>query len=449
MKKLVTFVPAILLASCLAIQEAPLVVAAESEKQVVDYSTEKWDDVSPKSLWSVNTNFEMFEYNVNNVTENDFVSNLYVTNQFDTKKSVVELSATFKGSLTSSEVVSQNREVHIGLVPWYIDANNWIIVYAKFAPQKEDPETKKMVDYGHIFDVQVYCRIGGSTLVNYYVRNDTNKWISPIDSDAIEWHSTWPDGVNADLNPPTLEGTEPDPSEENTIYVRKTRRTYAGRKCDSFYLTVNGYELNFGRDDIMFSDPVNVEEANESIMPKVGFYVMSAGYTTVTNFEFATSEQEILPVPTIEPLSNLTTSGTVGSKVKVPEFVASDSYGEIINNELFIYDPNETRIYLDKDESNDRYFIPTNIGYYNIVVKAVDSQGYEGEFEYKIKIKESTGHIDHDYYNDFLTVTPVDNTIKIAWGIFISTPIVIALYIAAKIVIAQIKKRKLKNEKKK
>lgn len=433
-KKVLLFTPLLLSIGALSVShfDAPKIVKAEPVRQVIDYSSDKWMDLSPSSMWSVDEELEFFEFNKNNVHEYNFTSNVMITDQFDIRDATVEMEAVFCGTTTSADIATgpdNDNEVQIGLSPWYVDSNNWILVYCGFKKVKE----------GHLFDVNCYCKINGSTHVEYFVKDEGNRWIAPSDGSNIEWHSAWPDGYNGNKNPSTLEETEPDPSQEISLYVRKTRKTFAGKDCDSIFLKVNDYELNFGRDNFMFSDPVKKELADPNLMPKVGLYVMNTGYTTVRNLSVSISHDKVLPVPIVEAMTTPTYTGTVGSKVKVPQFYAYDNNGENIDQiDIKILNPKNKEMYLEEGS----YFVPNIPGVYKVTASATDSENLTGTYEYVINVKDGKGHIDNDYYNDFLTKVKVDNSITIAKAIFIAVPVLIVLYIGLKIFFTKFRKKK-------
>ena len=417
--------------SVVSSSKRPLVVDAAAQKIDIDYSSSQWNDHSPGEKWDIDPELGIFEFNKNNVSEYDFTANTIITHQADNRESTITMSANFQCTITSAQIASdpESKEVQIGLVPWYIDGNNWLMVYAGF---------KKVKD-GHIFDVNSYAKINGSTFVEYYVKDEGNRWISPGDPSCIEWHSAWPDGINGNMIPTTLEETEPDPSDEINVWVRKTRKTFAGKSCDSIFVRINGYELNYGRDNFMFSGFSKYEEEHPTANPGFGIYVMHTGRTLVSGLEVSISHDIVLPVPTVEPIGTIVKTGNVGSKVAIPDFIAYDNYGESIPFDVQIYNPRGQRVYMD----GDNYFIPTDVGEHNVSVVATDSSGYTGSYDYVITVKDGKGHIDNDLYDDFLTYTPVDVSIGIAKGIMIGVPIAIALYAGFKVTMSIIgKKRK-------
>lgn len=419
-------------AVCTASFRSVEIVKAQAGDQDINYASAMWTDNSPGSRWEIDENLQVFEFNKDNEPEpeHNFTTNTIVTNQFDIREATVTMEAVFQGTTTSAQIASdpKNREVQFGLIPWYIDFNNWLIIYAGF----------KKVSDGHLFDVNCYAKINGSTFVEYFVREEDNRWISPGDEDITQWHSCWPDGINGNKNPATLEETEVDPSEENSIYVRKTRKTFAGKMCDSIFVKVNDYELNFGRDNFMFSDPAIIEANDPELMPSVGLYVMNMGHTVVRNLRVHISYDKVLPVPIVEPTSTPATTGTVDSKVKIPDFIAYDNNGENLDYEIEILDPLGEVVFLD----GENYFIPKLVGKYLVTISATDAQNYTGKYEYEINVKSGKGHIDTDVYDDYLTPIIVDTSIIIAKAVFIAVPCFIALYTGLKIVFYVVKKRR-------
>ncbi|OQC11184.1 MAG: hypothetical protein BWX74_00304 [Tenericutes bacterium ADurb.Bin087] len=431
-KKIVALATSLLIVSavCTANFRSVEIIKALPGDMEINYAPDVWIDNSPGSRWEIDEALKVFEFNKNNEFEYNFTSNTMVTNQFDIREATVTMEAKFKGTTTSAYIANDpdSREVQFGLIPWYIDSNNWLMVYTGF----------KKVSNGHLFDVNCYAKINGSTHVEYFVREEGNRWIPPSDPDNIEWHSCWPDGINGNKNPSTLEETEVDPSEENSIYVRKTRKTFAGKTCDSIFVKVNDYELNFGRDNFMFSDPAKIEEANPDLMPAVGLYVMNMGKTIVSNLRVNISYDKVLPLPTIEPTSTPVTTGTVDSKVRIPDFIAYDNNGENLDYEIGIIDPFGDVVYLD----GENYFVPKLVGKYIVTISATDAENNTGKYVYEINVKSGKGHIDEDVYDDYLTPIIVDTSIIIAKAIFIAIPVTIALYTGLKILLVILKKRR-------
>jgi hypothetical protein len=417
----------------------------------VDYSSNRWTDYSGHSLWSVDDESSMFNF-YSSVSDADdvnrwdkaFTQNMLITDQFDTRGTIVTMEATFKGTTSTQDLIDgETDEVHLGIVPWYKDSDNWVLCYAKFNRETttdNDGNVIGTIKDGRLTHFIVYVKLNGSTNVEFYVKDDSyydNKWISPEDKLNTEWHIAWPDRDNGSKSPTSLQETEPDPSEETTILVRKTRKTYAQKDCDSFYVKVNDYELNFGLDNFMFSGLKEAEAADESFIPKVGFYLYGTRRAIVRDFSIDVSDEEILPIPTVEPLSSPTTNGTINKKIKVPDFAAYNNDGESIDYSLTITGPDGETLYLDGED----YFIPTKAGSYQIKASAKDGK-YVGEYSYAVKVKDGTAHIDTDVYDDVLTPLAKDTAIIAAYVIFISVPILIAGYIGFKVFMCFRKKKK-------
>ena len=424
------------------VEEQSSGATSEETAPAVDYSSDKWTDYSGHSLWAVDSELSTFDFYSNVSAEDDakrwdkaFTQNLYLTDQFDTRGAKVTMEATFQGTTSSQDIIdSGNGEVHLGIVPWYKDSRNWVICYAKFGCTDDATDIKN----GHLTDFVVYVRLNNSVHVEYYAKDDGNTWVSASDASNSEWHSAWPDRENGNKNPSTLQDSKPDPSEETKVYVRKTRKTYAGKDCDSFYVKVNDYELNFGMDNFMFSGLKEAEDADESFVPKIGFYLFGTRKATVKDVAIDISHEEVLPIPTVEPLSDPTTSGTINKKIKVPDFAAYDNNGSSISYTITLKDPDGETAYLDGDD----YFIPTKPGDYQVKVSATDKDGLAGEYTYTVRVKNGTTRIDADVYDDVLTPLAKDTSIPVAYAIFISVPILIAAYIGLKVFLYFRKKKK-------
>ncbi len=430
------------------------VSAIENESIAIDYASDKWFDYGTNKLWSVDEENNQFTF-YNSESEaledlskqNLFTSNLYLTKQFagdnSTRGATVEMEATFYPSTTTEMIINNTYpsksegSVHIGLVPWYMDFQNWVLCYVNFQYDGED-ETKS----GRIFDIQTYVKINGTTYVEHYAKDYNNKWHTPdpsYESERVEeWHSAWPDRDNEDMQPTSLQGCNLDAADALTFYVKKTRKTYAGKECDAFTLKVNDYELNFGLDNYMFTGMKNQEDKYPEFNPYLGFYLKNSRKTIIKDFSVSISHEEVLPLPTISPIGIITKSGSVNKSIKVPEFLAQDNFGNNINYTVTVYDPDGEEVYLDGDNS----FVPTKVGKYLVDAIAIDSLGYTGDYSYTIKITEEISHIDTDKYNDSLSSLNNNPSIVVAYVIFISIPVLIAVFIGLKIFFAVRKKRK-------
>ena len=408
--------------------------------QSIDFDSSKWIDYGDHKLWSIDASSSTLNFCTDSSDwsqdyDKVFTGNLFLTEQFDTRDAMVTLQATFQSSVSSQNIIDNNGEVHLGLVPWYKDSNNWAICYAKFS-RCDDPAVKD----GHIFDFVFFVKIDGSTFVDYYVKDDPNgnRWVSSTDSDCSEWHSAWPDRINGDKVPSSLQETLVEPSDEVTILLRKTRKTYANRDCDSFYVKINDYELNFGLDNFMFSGLKEKEDEDTTFTPQIGFYLFGSKKTSVKNISVDISHEKVLPLPTIEPLTSPTKSGVVNKKIKIPEFTAIDNTGSVIDYSIALKDPDGEDVVMDGED----YFVPTKVGTYVLNVSATDEKGYTGEYSYNIKVKDGTNHVDSDVYDDILTFEPKDTAITAAYVIFISVPSIIVLYICVKLFFYFKKKKK-------
>ncbi len=168
-------------------------------------------------------------------------SNYYLTDQYNTLGDyTVSISAVGTKGFPMSSVTD------IGIVPWYIDSNNYILVYLNWSDSDRPSELR---------EIQITGRINGKALA---VKNGSS-WTQK------EWNDFWTDGQAIKEN--TL----------NTLKVSKKRS--ATNDSDIFTVSLNDtltktLEI---RDTVQF----------DNFKPKVGVY----GYNdtvTFSDFSFAT-----------------------------------------------------------------------------------------------------------------------------------------------------------------
>jgi len=121
--------------------------AAESWSVVRSSDTTAYSQ-SGNNLISVNSNFCVFYVR----------DDLTVTDNY-------EVSAIMTGTMT----FPNTKEVQVGLVPWYVDDNNYIVVYAQWSPSDRSTQ---------MHQVQITGKVGGNFLYG-----------------SDEWHTTWTDGI--------------------------------------------------------------------------------------------------------------------------------------------------------------------------------------------------------------------------------------------------------------
>lgn len=174
-------------------------------------------------------------------------SGFYITDQYDTLGNYT-VSVTACGT----RGFPMEQETDIGIVPWYIDSNNYIVIYMNWSNSDRPTELR---------EIQITGRIGGKALVVKSGSSWTQK----------EWNDNWTDGMAIKENT------------TNTITVSKVRSDT--NDSDIFQVNVN--------DTIIKSLEIRDTVQFDNMKAKVGVY----GYNdtvTFTDFSFqsnATSSQ--------------------------------------------------------------------------------------------------------------------------------------------------------------
>lgn len=161
------------------------------------------------------------------------------------------VSATFKGTKSSP----YTSEVNIGVVPWYIDADNYIVVYLKWNGESNSMRC-----------MQITGRVNGA---NPYIWADGFK--------QSQWNDLW---MDAEVNrQPFLSKT---PADTLTISVKK--KLSEARDTDIFYGYINGVEIGF----VSFRDIPKYA----ATPAKAGIYVCNDSIT-VTDFTVTDLEENV------------------------------------------------------------------------------------------------------------------------------------------------------------
>ncbi len=165
-------------------------------------------------------------------------NNFYITDQYDTYGDY-----SISVSAIGTRGFPMEAETDIGLVPWYIDSDNYILVYLNWSDSDRPTELR---------EIQITGRVGGEKLI---VKN-SGSWVQK------EWNDSWTDGQALKENT------------SNIIKVTKTRS--ATGDSDVFSVTVN--------DSISASIEIRDTVQYDNIKPKVGVY----GYNdTITFSDFS------------------------------------------------------------------------------------------------------------------------------------------------------------------
>ncbi len=169
-------------------------------------------------------------------------SNFFITDQYETLGDY-----TVSVSAVGTKGFPMPSTTDIGIVPWYIDSNNYIVIYLNWSSTDRPSELREIQITGRINGKVLPVRSGGSWTMK-------------------EWNDFWTDGQAVKEN------------SVNTLKVSKTRS--ATNDSDIFTVTLNDTLSNSLeiRDTVQF----------DSFKPKVGVY----GYNdtvTFTDFTFTSN----------------------------------------------------------------------------------------------------------------------------------------------------------------
>lgn len=192
------------------------------------------------SSWTATGGNYTIDNNVITVSNNTSKNNgFFITDQYDTLGDY-----TVSVSAIGTRGFPMERETDIGVVPWYIDNNNYILVYMNWSNSDRPSELR---------EIQITGRINGKALVVKSGSSWTQK----------EWNDHWTDGMAVKEN------------STNTIKVSKIRS--ASKDSDIIKVIVN--------DTISASLEVRDTVQFDHTKAKVGVY----GYDdtiTFSNFSF-------------------------------------------------------------------------------------------------------------------------------------------------------------------
>lgn len=166
-------------------------------------------------------------------------NNFCLTDQYDTYGDY-----RFTVSATGTLGLPNEVEHDIGLIPWYIDSDNYILIYLNWSDSDRPSELREIQITGRVNGTQPYIRSGSS-----YV--------------SKEWNDYWTDGIALASN------------QTNRIAIEKT--TSATDDYVSIKVTVNDSISTY----VDFRDPVKYRLEK----PKVGVYAYN-DTVTFTDFSF-------------------------------------------------------------------------------------------------------------------------------------------------------------------
>ncbi len=234
--------------------------AVPSGAQTVSFDSADWAHYGSgtgSDYWQVNSDNFKFLGN------GGFTDHVFLTEQFDTTLANYTFSADFVGTYSTTPI---DKEMHAGIVPWYVDSNNWIIVYAQWwNPGVEARLATEMRE------VSIFCKINGTEFVYFMSYEDGWGW-----HNSTCWHDKWTNGNN--LLP--VNGFH--------LSVTKSRLMEAGVASDWIDLSVSSldqttWSTSTYHGEWKFRDTADTNNRYEK--PLVGFYCQNDVFT-VSNVAF-------------------------------------------------------------------------------------------------------------------------------------------------------------------
>lgn len=189
--------------------------------------------------------------------------NFLVTDDFDTRANDYSVRLDWYGVGASN-----TNEIHIGFVPWYIDAGNFIWCFVKHHP--------------------VYA---GQGVHQIFIRAIING------ATAFKWNGSFVPGAewtqannSGDFDGANVAGEQPDPSLGGYIQFSKTTTQVNGTPCDQFSFSVNKEAADVA---IFYRDSATTYYAEK---PQIGLYsFVTAGTIRYTNLSYTKGAYKALP----------------------------------------------------------------------------------------------------------------------------------------------------------
>ena len=228
--------------------------AVPSGAQTVSYDSSDWTysgSGSQSTYWQLNADSITYKGG------SGWTDHMLLTDQFDTAVANYTVEATFTGTINSSIT----DEAHCGFVPWYVDSNNWIMVYAQWVSWDRPTEIRS---------IDLYAKINGDVHV-YMMTYEGGAWGW---HNTEEWHNNFTDGCGV------------LPADGFTLTVSKTRSLEAGVASDWFGIVAKKKDGTTFKvvDNIWFKvrDTGYVYGYDK---PKVGFWCQKDTFS-ITDFSF-------------------------------------------------------------------------------------------------------------------------------------------------------------------
>lgn len=280
------------------------------EAQAISYESEDWTysgSGSQSTYWQIDDGTITFKGG------SGWTDHMLLTDQFDTAVANYTVTATFTGTIDSTI----GDEAYCGFVPWYIDSNNWIMVYAQWVSWDRPSEIRA---------IQFYAKINGS--VNVYMmtyEGDSWGW-----HNTAEWHEQWTDGCGV------------LPADGLTLTISKTRSLEAGVASDWFGIVAKKKDgTTFKTVDNIWLKVRDTGYQYGYEKPKVGFWCQKDtfaitdfafahdGYTTNSTAGFLTTDAKAF----LDEVSASTVCGAIDSDAETKKASLEAAYGALDNDE--------------------------------------------------------------------------------------------------------------------
>ena len=228
-------------------------VEAIGGAQAVSYDSSDWTysgSGSQSTYWQLNSSSITYKGG------SGWTDHMLLTDQFDTTLANYTMTATFTGTLDSSVA----DEAYCGFVPWFVDSNNWIMIYAQWVSWDRPTEIRA---------IHLYAKIDGK--VNVYMMTDEGGWGW---HNTYEWHEQWTDGCGI------------LPADGFTLTVSKTRSLEAGVASDWFGIIAKKKDgTTFKTVDNIWLKVRDTGYEYGYSKPKVGFWCQKDIFQ-ITDFSF-------------------------------------------------------------------------------------------------------------------------------------------------------------------
>lgn len=215
---------------------------AHAEDQTLSISSATWEHVKTAG----DNPYSISEETITSKGNDAMRANFYVSNDYH---AIGEYSISCK--IQGTQGFPTPKEVQAGIVPWYVDDNNYIIAYMDWSDKERNTEMR---------EIQITGRINGKNMVVW----KNGEFVQG------EWNDIW------------TNGTTIAPSEEITFKV--DRRLADDRDAYLYRCYINGAEIGF----YAFRD--NIQSAYQSA--KIGVYGYGDTFTfndfTYTSFNNST-----------------------------------------------------------------------------------------------------------------------------------------------------------------